>query len=423
MVKSKMNLEQSNRDGTIYAGEVISGSECKNGEDLDYRISNENITNAIFAGSCRTGKTEAAIGFVSELANNIIRKPHNKRMRVVILDPKEDWRKLAGLVEHERFRFYSLKNTEFCPFKLNPFKVPYGVDAEFHINSFVEIFSNSYELGSISRMVLKEATKELAAQVGVFDTVDPKEVTERSSTITLADVFHKLNSDKQAQKFGKDKSEAVDKLLDKLQVYAWDKGIMYKLYSQKDGMSVDEFLGEDSVIVLEGGNLYSYDMSFIFGFITASIYMYAKHCRNNFYNENQYETLLVVEDAEKVFLDNRLERQSIFDDMISQAAGLGLFVTSITQRPTLMPSSVLANSGLLWVGRMCITEDISTMMDMLGEGYEAKKKIPFYPLGQFMCKQVQNLENKDLSKTIVKSKKIDIQKPSNEELKKIMSLK
>ena len=46
-----------------------------------------------------------ALRFVAELANNVRRGPKKKKLRIIALDPKKDWRKLAKFTEPERFRF------------------------------------------------------------------------------------------------------------------------------------------------------------------------------------------------------------------------------------------------------------------------------------------------------------------------------
>ena len=186
-----------------------------------------------------------------------------------------------------------------------------------------------------------------------------------------------------------------------------ENGVFYKLYCQTDGMSIDELLGADDVVVLESGKIQSNNMAFIFGFITASIYMYAKYCPGNFLADDQYETVLVVEEANRVLqgetqhdASGGIQGQSIFEEMLDQAAGLGLFVFSITQQPSKMPTSIIANSGLLFAGRMTIVEDIDIMMMALGregkyDDRSIKKFFPKCPTGWFFASHPEHLTIKN----------------------------
>lgn len=423
--------------GEIYIGKILSGYRwtVDNGykTPFDYRISDDSIMHGLFAAGSRSGKTVAALRFVAELANHIKRKPYGKRMRIIAMDPKEDWRKLAKFVEPDRFRIYSMGDPNFFPFKMNPLKVPYGVDPEFHLDTLIDVFCRSYGLGVRSVTILLDTLKILYDKEGVFDTTDPVEISNRSGRVTLGVAYEFLNQKKENKEFGRDKSDAVDKVLDRLSRYAWKNGVLYKLYCQPDGMSIDEILGEDDVVVLESGKIQSNNMAFIFGFITASIYMYAKYHPENFLHENQFETCLVIEEANRVLSgessngESGIQGQSIFEEMLDQAAGLGLFVFSITQKPSLMPTSILANSGLIWAGRMTIADDIDVIMSLIGkegrmDDRPVKKFFALTPTGWFICKQSRTFDYKDSAPVLVSVDRLDVEKPSNEELSNMMKL-
>lgn len=430
----------SEMKGEIYIGKILSGYRwsVENGyrTPFDYRIANDSLMHALISGGSRSGKTVTALRLVAEMANHIRRGPKQKRLRIIAMDPKEDWRKLAGFVEAERFRIYSMGDPNKFPFKLNPMKVPYGVDPEFHLDTLIDVFCRSYGLGIRSVTIMLDTMKSLYDREGVFDTDNPVEVSERSARITMADAYKLLNTKKENKEFGRDKADAVDKVLDRLSRFAWENGVLYKLYCQPDGMSIDEILGEDDVVVLESGKLQSNNMAFIFGFITASIYMFAKYCPDNFLADDQYETVLVVEEANRVLTGDTgdgdfsggIQGQSIFEEMLDQAAGLGLFVFSVTQQPSLMPRSIVANSGLLFAGRMTMTDDIDLMMTALGrEGrYDdrpIKKFFPKCPTGWFICKSSRTFDYKESEPILVQVDRLDVQKPTDEELMNMMLMR
>ena len=138
------------------------------------------------------------------------------------------------------------------PLKLNPLKVPYGVDPEFHLDTLIDVFCRAYGLGIRSVTILLDIFKTLYDKHGVFDTEELSEITSRSANITLADAYNLLNQKKQDKEFGRDKTDAVDKVLDRLGRFA-GKWSFVQVILPKDGMSIDELLGADDVVVLESG--------------------------------------------------------------------------------------------------------------------------------------------------------------------------
>ena len=106
-------------------------------------------------GASRSGKTVAAMRLVAELAH-VRRKKTGKRLRVVVMDPKRDWRALARLVEPERLRFYSLGNLQFHPLKLNVCKIPHGVWPQVWIDAMIEIYCRAYGLLERGKQLLGE---------------------------------------------------------------------------------------------------------------------------------------------------------------------------------------------------------------------------------------------------------------------------
>jgi len=424
--------------GDIYVGKILSGYKYseENGykTKFDYRVPEETLMHGLFCGGSRSGKTVTALRFVAELANKVRRSASGKRLRIVVMDPKFDWRKLAKYVEPDRFRIYSMGDPNVFPFKLNVMKVPMGVDPEFHLDTLIDVFCRAYGLGIRSVTILLDIMKTLYEKEGVFDTDNPAEVSERSGRITLADAGKLLTQKKDNKEFGRDKSDAVDKVLDRLQRYTWERGVLYQLYCQPDGMSIDEILGKDDVVVLESGKLQSNNMAFIFGFITASVYMYGKYLPNYFLSDDQYETCLVIEEANRVLTgttdsgsNGGIQGQSIFEEMLDQAAGMGLFVFSITQQPALMPQSILANSGLLFSGKLTQTEDIDSVIMAIGregryDDRNLKKFFPKMPIGWFIAKNSRGFDFKESEPVLISVDPLDVSTPTNEELIRQMEI-
>ena len=95
--------------GEIYMGTILNPERFtfKNGyrTPYDYRIDESCLMHGYFTGASRSGKTVAAMRFIAELSK-VRRSKTGKRLRIVAMDPKQDWRTLARFVEPERFNFY-----------------------------------------------------------------------------------------------------------------------------------------------------------------------------------------------------------------------------------------------------------------------------------------------------------------------------
>lgn len=430
--------------GEIYMGKIVSGYKwtMENGyiTPHDYRIDGKHLMHTLFAASSRSGKTVAAIRYVTEIANNVIREridikngiKQRKRMRVVILDAKRDWRNIATLIDVNRFRFYSMDTADFYPFLFNPLKVPLGIPPEVHLDTIVDVFCRAYGLGVRSVLLLTEAIKNAYENKGVFSTNDPYEIKRLSGEITMKDVYTELcNLEKN---IGRDKMESLEKVKDRVYRYTWDNSILCKLYSNPQGMSIDELLGKDDVIVIESGAMQSNNMVFLFGLLTASLYRYAKYLPNYFLGEDQYETLLVIEEANKVLTgdtsdnENGIKGQSIFEEMMDQAAGLGLYVTAITQEPSKIPSSIIANCHVTFAGKLRNEKDIDTIMIALGkepryDDRNLKKFFPKMPIGWFVTQTTRTYDYKQAEPVLIKVEPLEIPELSNSDLDNIIKSK
>lgn len=164
------------------------------------------------------------------------------------------------------------------------------------------------------------------------------------------------------KKAGNDTLDAYSRLLERLSCFARPYSIEYRLFSAEDnfsdpnstglGLGVDELIGGDDVTVFESFGLESTFANFIFGIITSGFYKVAKGFERGYLNPAQYETVLVIEEANKVLTGNdtagtgggggmaSLSGQSEFEEILDQSAGYGLFIIAITQKISMMPSSI-----------------------------------------------------------------------------------
>lgn len=439
----------SNLSGEIYMGNVLSAERYSavNGYEtpFEYRLSSDELMHGVFTGESRSGKTVAALRFVSEATK--LRRPTGKRLRIVALDPKQDWRTLAKLVEPERFHFYSLGNPDFMPINLNICKVPHNVNPQTWVDGIIEIYCRNYGLMERGKSLLAETFYELYKEAGVFeDSPNWRDfVPERSKAVNLCAVYkrllrHKLDLEdatKGKGKAGNEMRDAYARLIDRMGSFSREFSLESRLFGRSDGIGVDELIGKDDVIVLESYGLESTFKNFIFGCITSGFFKYAQGHEKGFLAADQYETMLVIEEANEVLTGSDtagkgqqmgLSGQSEFEKILDQAAGLGLFIISITQKIADMPSSVVANSGLVFAGKISRTEDTQVVIRKIGreeriDNRDVLKWFPRSPIGWFVCRSSRNFNFLQVEPSLVHIAPVNVTPPTNDELTAIMNKK
>ena len=462
--------------GQIYMGTQLNAERYtfKNGyrTQFDYRINIDELMHGIFTGQSRSGKTVAAMRFISELANSR-RTATGKRLRIVIMDPKQDWRGIARFVEPKRFRFYSLGNTAFRPINMNPCKIPYGVEPQHWIDGIINIYCRAYGLLERGKQMLSDVFYRQYTKAGVFpekgesfsDEYMAKypdwkaEISKRSAKVT----FHKIYKDMESvqnsfngsgKKAGNDTLDAYSRLLERLSCFSRPYSIEYRLFSAEDnaahkdafddidsfgtGYGIDELIGKDDVTVFESFGLESTFANFIFGIITSGFYKVAKGFERGFLNPEQYETVLVIEEANKVLTGNdtagtggsdmSLSGQSEFEEILDQSAGYGLFIIAITQKISMMPSSIVANCGLLFMGKISQPEDVDLGVRMIGregriDDRDVVKWLPKSPTGWFICRSNRGYDFRDAEPVLVQIEPLNKAEVSNSELDEILAMR
>lgn len=438
----------SMRKGEIYMGKILSGERWTQRwgyeTPFDYRISSQEIMHGFFTGESRSGKTVAATRFVAELANKVKRED-GKRMRIVCMDPKQDWRILAKFIEPERFKFFSLGNPEFAPINLNILKIPQNVYPQLWIDGIIEIFCRAYGLGERGKSVLSETFYKLYEQAGVFVPEWKSVAPERSRQVTLTKIYNTMRQIKLdletpqrsgKGKVGNDVRDAYSRVLDRLQVFGRAFSIEAQLFGREDGIGIDDLIGKDDVVILESYGLESTFKNFVFGCITSGFFKYAQSHEGGFKSVDQYETILIIEEANEVLTgqdsgsqnSSPLGGQSEFEKILDQSAGLGLFIFSITQKIADMPSSVIANSGLVFAGKISRQDDVSAVIRKIGreekfDDRDLVKWFPRSPIGWFVCRSSRNFDFKEVEPILVHIAPLDVEPPTNEELLHIIALK
>lgn len=440
-----LTIPGNRQNGEIFMGYVADVEKYskvhgyKSG--FKYCINADEIHHAYFSGASRSGKTVAAKRAVAETYNNVRRGEDKKKMRFVIMDPKMDWRALAKVVPPEHFRFYSLADPTFHPIKMNLMKIPKGVYAERYVNTLKEIFVRSFGLGDRGYNILGQAMIDVYNSVGIFEEdtklnqIDPitglYPATEKSKLVTLTDVAHRLHELQSSGTVRGEKQDAIQRILDRLYDFEADASITKEIFCNRgdEAMGIDDLLGEDDVIVLESFGMNMMISSFIFGLLTSSIFQYAV-ANGGFNTKDQYETILVIEEANQVLIGedrDNLGGPNPFEGILDQSAGFGLFIWSITQKIADMPQSILANCAIKVIGRQDRPDDIELSVVQIGkegkiQDRQWKEWFPDMPQGWFIIKSTRNRDFKMNAPVHVLIEYLDAEAPKNIELDQILKI-
>ena len=433
--------------GEIYMGTVLNPErfDFRKGyrTPYDYRIDESCLMHGYITGASRSGKTVAAMRFIAELSN-IRRSKTGKRLRIVAMDPKQDWRTLARFVDPDRFRFYSLGNKNFHSIKINPWKIPSGVWPQIWIDGVIDIYCRAYGLLERGKQMIADVVYELYEENGVMDACElenwKEEVSKRSAAVNFASIYKKMEDkrDEMASqgRSGNDTKDAYARLLERLSCFSRSYSIEHSLYGTSEGMGIDELIGGDDVTVLESKGLENTFKNFIFGVITSGFYKFAIAHDGGYLADDQYETVLVIEEANEILTGNdaassgggnniSLPGQSEFEQMLDQAAGYGLFIFAITQKIADMPSSIIANSGIVFAGKLKRPDDINVVVRAVGreermDDRDLVKWFPRAPIGYFVCQTSRSFDFKDAEPILVQIARLNINPPSNIELDEIL---
>lgn len=439
-----LTISNARQDGDVFLGYIadVEKFDKKRGYKSGFRycLTSDELHHAYISGASRSGKTVAGTRLVAEAYTHVRRGEDNKRLRFLIMDPKQDWRALAKVIPPGHFRFYSLSDPLFHPIKLNLMKIPRGVYTERYADRLREIFIRSYGLGDRGFQILGQAIQKVYTKAGCYDddvmynVKDPVTglypASERSKNITLADVCVELKNQTQEAGLPRDKVEAIQRIVDRMEQFSEPKSSIYKVFCTKgpDGMGIDDLLGADDVIVLESFGMDTKTSAFIFGLITSSVFQYAVSNGGFVKPKDQYETILVIEEANQVLIGedkDNLGGANPFEIILDQSAGYGLFIWTLTQKIADMPRSVLANSALKIIGRQDDKDDIERTIVQIGkDGLIAdrvfKNWLPDQPIGWFIIKSSRNRDFTMNAPMHVLIEYLDVTPPSNEELEHIL---
>ena len=433
----------------IFIGNVITGERysyemaCKHRgvgymTDFKFTIGNDEMHHAFFSGASRSGKSVLASRAVIEMYNNA---PYvdpltgvKKRKRILVLDPKGEWRQMASLVPKGKFKFYSVGKTNYHPLKMNLMRVPKNITPYQYYNLLVEHFCSAYGLMDRAVAQISTAVYELYEKNEVFGHEDdPNWANEHSKNITLEDVYTALEAklrEAEARRNNHD-AEALQTYLTRLSMYHLQHSNEYIMFCNRGGDSADILLGQDDFTVVESNGLSEASQRFFFILLMNSIYEHALAQGPKGFYANSYETVIVLEEANSILIAAGTEdtsgQKSItrFNQIIDKAASLGLFFWTITQKIASMPDSVIANSGIVFIGRTPQEQDVKVALSALGfdtsfKDLEYKKFIPRLTTGCFIVKISKGEKFETQTPTAIKAAMLKTTIPNDAELEVLL---
>ena len=91
-----------------------------------------------------------------------------------------------------------------------------------------------------------------------------------------------------------------------------------------------------------------------------------------------------------------------------------------------MPSSIIANSGLVFAGKLKRKEDVEVVVRTIAreERYEDRdlvKWFPRSPTGWFVCQSSRTYNFMDAEPILVKIARLNVNKPTNAEIEEILT--
>lgn len=451
--KFKIPVDRQHKE--MFIGNVISGERFSYDQALKHRglgymtdfkfsIGGNELHHAFISGQAGSGKSVLARRLISQLYANAYTVDKvtgaKQKKRVLILDPKGEWRLMGSVVEEGKFKFYSVADPNFHPLPLNLLRCPKHIRPYEYLTMLTEHFCPAYGLLDRAVAQIRTIIYDLYQAAGAFqgpnDSYDPLLANERTKNITLEDVYRELEKQLvDAEKCGqRNQIDALQTYMTRLEMYAKPASTEYIMFCNRGGASIETILGEDDLTVIESNGLPKQAQSFFFVLLMDGIFRYAQGVKG-FYREGQYETFIVLEEANTVLIasndgsgqaggegNNSLQRVS---EVIDQSRSYGLFIWTITQKIASMPGSIIANSGLVFIGRSTQRADIDVAITALGydssfKDIDVRRFIPRMPIGEFIVAVKKGEHEIDQIPSLVKVSMLDVDIPSDKELELII---
>lgn len=199
-----MPANRADRD--VHLGHIING-ELADVTDQRYGFDLEEITHVLVTGVTGFGKTTSLMRMLVEIAGierqivtpptprNPVATQHTVRASVLGFDWAQNMRNLAGVVEPERFRFYSIRKPSLGAFRWNPLAIPHPdiTPAEW-LNTLADNFMASMNFGPAGRSIIADALGDLYAANRLAPFIlRPAIVDENGTVLRPAEVLDPID--------------------------------------------------------------------------------------------------------------------------------------------------------------------------------------------------------------------------------------
>lgn len=205
----------------------------------------------------------------------------DKKLRIVCVDTKQKWRQLSETCEEPRFQLYS-PDSLAC---INPWKVPKGLGETEWIGMMTDLCCPC--LGLLDR------GKEILRDIGESLTDSHKPVSFKS----ILQECVKRESDIE----NNDMAFAYSRLAKCLKPFADETAPEHRILGSSGQFGLDDLVGKDMVTVLETHDLDPKYQRFIAEFVMIGLSEIVQHEKFALSSDEQYDTILAIEDAENLF--------------------------------------------------------------------------------------------------------------------------
>jgi len=373
---------------------------------------------------------------------------HGKPMLgATVFDPGGDWRRLALMVDPREVSFYSLTNPNFRPLYFNPLRIPSPYISP---NRWAELVAKrwaiAYATGSTGFHAIKTAILHLYRERGVYVPRRGIINIEASADLRMTDLYDTLSAmrdEKRGKRSKQDISVGVlDRILEKMYDFTPEVGgEVYEMYSAHPGTTVEVWMAENQLTILEGSFEDDNLKAFIIALMGNACYLHAK----GRYEAHGHRTtafaphILVFEEAHEVMESD--ERRmgdaasavekgtTIWNKMFDQGRKFGLHVWGIGQRLSSLPKGLLSSSRITIIMGIDDEDDIkpavvkmAKVTSAFGEDVPWMRFFQRMPVGYGVIKFSRMPRWVDQEPVLLKFPEIKVEPPANAELDYILDM-
>jgi hypothetical protein len=455
--------------GETWWGQIISPTTGRITAN-QFRVSGKMLMHLTCVGGSGSGKSNGAQVILSEIMNRLrvdergneipvqmrqlahdawapegTARPGKPQLGATVFDPGGDWRKLLLMVDPRDCSFYSLTNPHFRPLHINPLRIP---SPHIRPTRWAELVAKrwalSYATGATGYHAIKSAILALYRSRGVYDPKTGHTDVEASRHVRMHHLYDYLSAareDKSQKRSRQDISVGViDRILEKLEAFTPEMaGEEYMMYDAHEGTTVEVWMPEHHLTILEGAFEDDNLKSFIIGLMAHACYLHARG-RYEAHGNDTYAFvphILVFEEAHEVMeaQEERSQTQaavetgsSLWNKMTDQGRKYGLHVWSVGQRLKALPEGFLSSSRITILMGLDDADDIKLAVTKVGKVTTGMSEdLPWMRLpqrlevGWAVVKFSRMAELKEMEPVLIKFHFADADPPSNAEISFLLS--